>query len=202
MPGGGRALILDVCCSDTPAAADAALVPYRKLGKAVADDVKRVRYTQLQTKDDERARIGGRYYTKSGFTDTLTDNLIDVMLDTIGGATIPRARVAMPPKGGAVERVAPDATAFWHRGALYSVLLQTSGDEPAEDAGNVGWARARWPALEAHTKGFYANTNLSEMTTDRVGEAYGGNYDRLVALKTRFDPTNLFRLNANVRPRA
>jgi FAD/FMN-containing dehydrogenase len=202
MPGGGRALILDVCCSDPPAAADAALVPYRKLGKAVEDDVKRVRYTQLQTQDDERARIGGRYYTKSGFTDTLDDSLIDVMLDTIGAATIPRARIAMPPKGGAIERIAPDATAFWHRSALYSVLLQASGDEPREDAANVGWARAKWPALEAHTKGFYANTNLSEMATDRVSEAYGGNHARLAELKTRYDPTNLFRLNANIRPRS
>ncbi len=201
-PGGGRVLILDVCCSDPPAAAEAALVPYRKLGKAIEDDVKRVRYTVLQTKDDERARIGGRYYTKSGFTDTLDDGLIDLMVDTIDGATIPRARIAMPPKGGAVERVAPDATAFWHRAALYSVLLQTSGDESAEDAANIAWAKAKWPALESHTKGFYANTNLSEMATDRVSEAYGGNQARLAELKTRYDPTNLFRLNANVRPRS
>lgn len=200
-PGGGRALVLDVCCSDPPAAADAALTPYRKLGKAVADDVKRVQYTQLQTKDDERARIGGRYYTKSGFAGTLADGLIDVMLDTIGGATVPRARIAMPPKGGAIERIAPDATAFWHRAALYSVLLQTSGDEPGEDAANIGWARAKWPALEAHTQGFYANTNLSEMASDRVSEAYGGNHARLTELKARYDPTNLFRLNANIPPR-
>ncbi|MGQ0430300.1 MAG: FAD-binding oxidoreductase [Gammaproteobacteria bacterium] len=202
MPGDGRAMILDVCCSDPPAAAEAALVPYRKLGKAIQDDVKPVRYTQLQTQDDERARIGGRYYTRSGFVHTLEDGLIDVMLETIAGAAVPRARIAMPPKGGAIERVAPDATAFWHRTALYSVLLQTSGDHPAEDAANVGWAKARWPALEAYTKGFYANTNLSEMAADRVGEAYGGNHKRLVALKTRYDPTNLFRLNANVHPRA
>jgi FAD/FMN-containing dehydrogenase len=201
-PDGERVLILDVCCTAPPAQAEAALAPYRKLGKPLRDEVRRVSYTTLQTQDDERARIGGRYYTKSGFVDTLGDDLIDVMLETIANATIARPRLAMPPKGGAVERVAPDATAFWHRKALYSVLLQTSGDEPADDAGNVGWAKARWPALEAFTKGFYANTNLSEMATDRVGEAYGGNYDRLVALKTRYDPTNLFRLNANVRPRA
>lgn len=202
IPGGGRAMILDVCCSDPPAAAEAALASYRKLGRTIADDVKPVRYTVLQTKDDERARIGGRYYTKSGFTDTLSDGLIDVMLDTIGGATIPRARIAMPPKGGATARVAPDATAFWHRAALYSVLLQTSGDEPDEDAANVGWAKARWPALEAHTRGFYSNMNLSDIPTDRVSEAYGGNHARLAELKTRYDPTNLFRLNANIRPRA
>jgi FAD/FMN-containing dehydrogenase len=161
-----------------------------------------VRYIQLQTQDDERARIGGRYYTKTGFADRLEDDLIDLMLETISGATIPRPRIAMPPRGGAVQRVAPDAMAFWHRRSLYSVILQTSGDDPADDAGNVGWAKAKWPALESFTKGFYANTNLSEMPAERVGEAYGGNLERLIALKTRYDPTNLFRLNANIRPHA
>jgi FAD/FMN-containing dehydrogenase len=201
-PDGARVLFLDVCCSMPPTQAEAALAPYRKLGDAVQDEVKPVRYTQLQTKDDGRARIGGRYYTKSGFVDTLEDGLIDTMLDTIANATVPRARIAMPPKGGAIERVPPDATAFWHRSALYSVLLQTSGDDPAGDAANIAWGRANWPALEAYTKGFYANTNLSEMAADRVSEAYGGNHGRMVALKTRYDPGNLFRLNANVLPRA
>ena len=200
-PAGARVLFLDVCCSDAPAAAEAALAPYRKLGKPIQDDVRPVRYTRLQTQDDERARIGGRYYTKTGFAARLDDALIDQMLETIAGATVPRARIAMPPKGGAVERIAPDATAFWHRQALYSVILQTSGDDPADDADNVAWAKSQWPALESFTKGFYSNTNLSEMPTERVSEAYGGNLERLVALKTRYDPSNLFRLNANIRPR-
>ena len=60
--------------------------------------------------------------------------------------------------------------------------------------------KARWPALEAFTSGFYANINLSEMPADRMREAYGGNYERLLALKYQYDPTNLFRLNANVKP--
>jgi FAD/FMN-containing dehydrogenase len=155
---------------------------------------------RLQTQDDERARIGGRYYTKSGFLEQISDDLVDTMLEIIGSAPVPRARIAMPPKGAAVNRVAPDATAFWHRGALYSLLLQTSGDEVAEDAGNVSWARSQWPELEKFTSGFYANTNLSEIPTARVREAYGGNYDRLLALKRKYDPTNLFRLNANIDP--
>jgi FAD/FMN-containing dehydrogenase len=201
-PGGERVLIFDVCCSDTPAAAESALAPYRKLGKALRDDVKPRQYAALQTQDDERARIGGRYYTKSGFMNRLEDDFIGAAVEMVASATIPRPRIAMPPKGGAVERVAPEATAFWHRKALYSVVLQTSGDVPADDAANVAWARASWPTVESFTKGFYANTNLSEMPADRVNETYGGNYDRLVALKARLDPTNLFRMNANIRPRA
>ena len=200
--GGARALMLDICCSDPPKAADAELAPYRQLGKVVQDEVKRVRYTELQTQDDARARIGGRYYTKSGFVNTLEDGLIDAAVEMIASAPVPRGRIAMSAKGGAIARVAPDATAFWHRKALFSVILQTSSDDPAEDAGNIQWVKSQWPALDAFAKGFYSNTNVSEMPTERVNEAYGGNYERLAAIKTRYDPTNLFHLNANILPRA
>jgi FAD/FMN-containing dehydrogenase len=201
MPGGARALVLDVCMSDGLESADTVLAPYRRLGKPLKDAVGPVHYGQLQTQDDERARIGGRYYTKSGFAEQISDDLIDTMVEVIGSAQVPRARLAMPPKGAAVNRVARDATAFWHRGPLYSVLLQTSSDGAAEDAGNVAWVRSQWPELEKFTNGFYANTNLSEIPTARVGEAYGGNYERLLALKRKYDPTNLFRLNANIDPK-
>ena len=134
--------------------------------------------------------------------DRLEGDFIDAAVDMIASAKIPRPRIALPPKGGAVGRVSPESTAFWHRKSLYSALLQTSGDVPADDAANVAWSKANWPTVESFTKGFYANTNLSEMPADRVNETYGGNFDRLVALKTRYDPTNLFRMNANIRPRA
>ncbi len=201
LPGGARALVLDVCMTDGLESADAILEPYRRLGKPLKDELGPAQYVKLQTQDDERAHFGGRYYTKSGFLDHINDDLIDAMIETIGGTPIPRARIALPPKGAAVDRVARDATAFWHRSAQYSVILQASGEEPAEDAGNVGWARSHWPALEKFTTGFYANTNLSEVPTARVREAYGGNYERLLALKRKYDPTNLFRLNANIDPK-
>jgi FAD/FMN-containing dehydrogenase len=198
--GGERVLILDVCCSDGLETADAAFESYRRLGKAIMDDVRIVKYVQLQTQDDERAHIGARYYTKSGFVKQLGHDLIDLMVDTISGATVARPRIAMPPQGGAVRRAPRDASAFWHRDGLASVIMQTSGDLPAEDAANVGWVKANWPALERFTSGFYANTNLSDIASDRVGEIYGDNFARLRALKNKYDPANLFRLNANIRP--
>lgn len=200
IPSGERVLIFDVCYADHMDHAEAALAPFRRLGKPLRDEVRQVSFTELQTQDDKRARIGGRYYTKSGFVMELHHDLIDAMIETVASATIPRPRVAMPPKGGAIARVPNDATAFWHRQAPWSVLIQTSGDDPSEDAANVGWVKAEWPALEKFTAGFYANTNLSEMPADRTREAYGGNYDRLLALKKQYDPGNLFRLNANIRP--
>jgi len=200
LPSGERVLIFDTCYADHMDHAEAALTPFRRLGKPLRDDVKLTRYEQLQTQDDERARIGGRYYTKSGFVMTIEPDLIDVAVETLASATVPRLRLALPPKGGTISRVPHDATAFWHREAPFSVILQTSGDEPAEDASNVGWVKEKWPALETFTAGFYANTNLSELPADRTREAYGGNYDRLLELKNKYDPKNLFRLNANIKP--
>ena len=202
VPSGERVLILDVCYSGPLDLAEAVLAPYRRLGKSLSDGVMQVPFVRLQTQDDERARIGGRYYTKSGFVMELHRDLIDAMLETLAGAAIPRPRIALPAKGGAITRVPRDATAFWHRQAPYSLILQTSGDDFAEDAANIAWVKASWPALEAFTSGFYANTNLSDIPADRTRDAYGGNYDRLLALKNQYDPQNLFRLNANIKPQA
>jgi FAD/FMN-containing dehydrogenase len=201
-PTGDGVVTFDVCYTGPMDQAEAALAPYRRLGKARSDDVRQVPFTHLQTKDDKRARIGGHYYTKSGLVRTIDRDLIDVMIETIRGASVPRPRIALPPWGGAVARLPRDAAAFWHRDALCSVILQTSNDDRADDAANIAWVKAKWPALQKFTAGFYSNTNLSEMPADSIREAYGGNYDRLLALKNQYDPRNLFRLNANVKPRA
>jgi len=202
-PTGDKLAILDVCYSGPNQSAERTLAPYRKLGKPFSDELGPMSYTQLQTKDDERARIGRRYYTKSGIVTQLDSDLIDVIIDTFAGATVRAPRIALPAHGGAMGRVAQDATALWHRDARHSVILQVSGDDSSEDKQNIEWVRSRWPAMEAFTVGFYSNTNLADVAEDRAMRgAYGGNYERLVAIKSKYDPVNLFRLNANIRPRA
>src|SRR5512134_558268 len=91
-PAGDQVLIFDVCYTGPTDQAESTLAPFRRLGKPLRDDVKRVSFTQLQTQDDERARIGGRYYTKSGFVLELHRDLIDLMLETLEGATVARPR--------------------------------------------------------------------------------------------------------------
>lgn len=199
-PAGDKLVGMDVCYSGPPATAERTLAPYRRLGKPLRDELGPMKYTQLQTKDDARARIGRHYYTKSGFVKQLDGNLIDTIIDTFAGPTVPGARIAIPAFGGAMNRVAPDATAFWHRNAAFNVIVQASSDDGSGDAPIMEWVKARWPAIEPSTIGFYANTNLSDAPADRILGVYGGNYERLVALKKKHDPTNLFRLNANVKP--
>ncbi len=94
----------------------------------------------------------------------------------------------------------PDATAFWHRDAQYSMMIQAHWTDPAQSDEIIGWARSTWAELESHTNGFYVNTISEDDPQRRVRGTYGDNYPRLVALKNAYDPTNLFRRNANIAP--
>jgi hypothetical protein len=98
--------------------------------------------------------------------------------------------------GGAIARVKPEATAYWHRDARHQVLLAGFWDAPRQ------WARRGWEAIEPQTEGFYVNLMAPDEGASRIRATYGGNFDRLAALKRRYDPTNLFRLNANIPPAA
>ena len=197
-----RLVVMDVCYSGPMQSAEGALAPYRKLGKPLSDGVGAVRYTTLQTKDDERARFGRHYYTRSGVVPRLERGLVDAIAEIYGEAQVRLPRIALPAQGGAIKRIARDATALWHRDVLHSVIVQASGDDGSGNTENIEWVKANWPAVESFTSGFYANTNLADAGAGRIRGAYGGNYDRLVALKSKYDSTNLFRLNANIQPRA
>jgi FAD/FMN-containing dehydrogenase len=101
-----------------------------------------------------------------------------------------------------MRRVAPDATAVAHRAWDYNVVITAMWTDPAEAERNIAWTRAYWETLQPFApEAVYVNY-LGVEGEERVRAAYGANYDRLVALKNRYDPTNLFRLNQNVPPTA
>ena len=103
---------------------------------------------------------------------------------------------------GAASRVDPAATAFTHRDEHYDFLILSQWADPSDSEENILWTRRFFEAMQPFfEKGVYVN-NLGEEGEDRVKEAYGENYERLVALKDKYDPTNLFRLNQNIRPTA
>jgi FAD/FMN-containing dehydrogenase len=102
--------------------------------------------------------------------------------------------------GGAMSRIADDATPFPHRKALFAFSPDALWNKPEEAAASVQWAKDYWQALRAYSpRGAYVNFMENE-GEDRVRESYRGNYDRLVQVKRRYDPTNLFRLNQNIKP--
>src|SRR5215207_3641454 len=100
--------------------------------------------------------------------------------------------------GNAANRVSPAATAFVHRDARWDGLLLTSWEDPTEDAAQIDWTRQAWRSLRPFsTGGVYVNA-VADGDAEEIGGAYGTNYARLAAVKAKYDPTNLFRMNANI----
>lgn len=101
--------------------------------------------------------------------------------------------------GGAVSRVKSDATAYWNRQASFDLMIDSEWLDAAQDQANIQTVRAAWASVEKYTQGFYVNTEPGA-DDKRVRGTYGSNYARLQQAKTKYDPTNLFHLNANIKP--
>ena len=179
--------------------------PYleRALAMCSPDSVssKTVSFINLQTMADSDFPHGRRYYTKSGYFTYLDDSTIDRMMEAV--ATIPSSEVQIELAylGGAAARIDANETAFGDRSAPFIVNLLASWSEPSADAGNIARIRGVFSALRPGMKpGVYVNF-MSGDEQDRVVEAYHERWDRMVAVKTQYDPDNLFRLNQNVPPR-
>lgn len=104
--------------------------------------------------------------------------------------------------GGAANRVPRDATAYWERDAEFDVMIFAGWDAAAHaevNSRNIARVREHWAGMERYVNGTYLNSE-GEATLDKVRRTFGDNYDRLVAIKTKYDPGNLFRMNANIKP--
>lgn len=201
-PNDVRMLTLDVCYSGPRAQAAQVLAPLRTYRKPIVDTVGEAPYVKLQASQDLRAAHGHRHYIKGGFVHKPSPALIDVLVATIDEAKLPLVQsVSLPQAGGAISRVKPEATAFAQRTVQHLIFTAAHWDDPASNDSVAEWTHATWPKIEPHTHGFYVNEYRPEDAA-RLSTTYGANFDRLVALKTRVDPNNLFRLNANVPPKA
>jgi hypothetical protein len=177
--------------------------PYleRALSMCSPDSVssKSVSFISLQTMADSDFPHGRRYYTKSGYFAYLDDRTIDCMLEA--GATSSETQIELAYLGGTAARIAANETAFGDRSAPFIMNLLANWSEPSGDAGNISWIRELFNKLRPAMKpGVYVNF-MSGDEQDRVPEAYQERWDRMVALKTHYDPNNFFRLNQNVPPR-
>jgi FAD/FMN-containing dehydrogenase len=181
--------------------AERALRPLREIATPVADLFGPMPYVAMQSLIDPLWGPGAYSYMKAGYMRGLDDQAIDALVAQHATVTSPKTEIHVQHLGGAVARVAPDATAFGERSApfLLNVIASTFTADGYDDA--VDWAQATHAAVTpALTGGAYVNF-LSSEGDERVRAAYGAaNYERLVALKNEYDPTNVFRLNQNVQP--
>jgi FAD/FMN-containing dehydrogenase len=199
-PDGRCSLVVDTCYCGPVAAGEAAVAPLLKVAKVLAGQFAPAPYLKLQQRMDEVQAPGRRYYVKSGFVKRMSEALIDELAGRFEAApaltAIPVAQI-----GGAISRVPVSATACWNREAEFDVLVQAAWEFPEHDDVKIAAARAAWKHVEKFTQGFYINTDTPD-DAQRLRATFGGNYERLVGLKKKYDPTNLFRLNANIPPDA
>jgi hypothetical protein len=160
-----------------------------------------VSFTNLQTMADSAFPHGRRYYTKSGYFAYLDNTTIDRLVEAV--ATIPSSetQIELAYLGGAAGQVGAKETAFGDRSAPFIMNLLANWSDAAADAGNISWVRELFQRLRPAMKpGVYVNF-MSGDEQERVPEAYQERWDRMVAVKSQFDPNNFFRLNQNVTPR-
>ena len=199
-PGGqpGVALIHAVWSGDH-SAAEAALAPLNKLANPVANSIGPVDYVALQRAwDDSDPRHGGNYI-KSGFVDGIDSRQVDVIVDGFESHPERATNFFYQQSGGAINRVPVSATAFPNRNAVNAPSVIVSWNESADPEPHIDYIRKYWSSVEPFTDGFYTNSGDYE-TQEKINGNYRENHDRLVALKDRYDPNNLFRRNVNVRP--
>jgi FAD/FMN-containing dehydrogenase len=197
-PGKEAGVMVGIVWSGDPNKAEELIAPVRKAGSVVQESVKSIDYVALQRSgdyDDPRAFSG---YMKTGFIGKMGPDLVDDIVDNFEHRADRATRVIFQQSGGAIGRVAQDATAFAHRDSKHNMLSFVSWKYGDDGADHVKYIKAHWANLAPHTTGFYTNDLFAENQAI-INSNYRENYPRLLEIKRQYDPTNLFRLNANIR---
>jgi hypothetical protein len=203
-PDGIPIAALAACYNGVLENGDRALRPLRAFGSPLADGIAPMTYTAAQSMLDASYPFGLHSYWKSNFLEELSDSAIDIMIAYCANRPTPLCHVVIEELGGAVSRRRLEETAFSHRDARYSLLIFGVCTVAAEVELCTRWAREFWAAMQPFSSsGVYVNYlgQEAEEGVDRILAAYGPEkYERLVALKNTYDPTNVFRFNQNIRP--
>jgi FAD/FMN-containing dehydrogenase len=197
---GKRVLAVTACFAGPVEEGERVLRPLKEFGSPVLDFCRPKPFLEHQRTFDPSFPHGWHYYVRSCDVATLSDDVIDVMAEYGSRISSPVTSVALWQMGGAVGRIDDGATAFNGRQAGFTFNI--NGNSKTADGFDAErqWARDYWSALAPHHTSVYVNF-LMEEGEERVRHAYGAaKYDRLKALKQKYDPTNFFRLNQNIRP--
>jgi FAD/FMN-containing dehydrogenase len=200
-PDGHPVVAFILCYSGPLEKGEEVIRPLREFGSPVADMVGPMPYGAVQALGGPLYPPGRLNYWKSSFLKDLSDDAFETMLAQFAIVPSPFSAALLEELGGAVSRVGRDETAFGERSAPYSLIITSEWIDPAESEKNIQWARDFWEAMQPFvSEGVYVNY-LGTEGEDRIKAAYGpAKYQRLVALKNKYDPTNFFRLNQNIKP--
>jgi FAD/FMN-containing dehydrogenase len=182
--------------------AEKQLAPLKAFRKPLGDIIQRRPYVGQQSLLDATQPKGRRNYWKSEYLARFQPDLAATMLGHAARITSPHSAMLMFPLDGAVNRLPDDHSAVGNRDARWVINIAASWEQPPEDQTHIEWSRAAWRDVRRFsTGGTYINFLTEEEADDRIQAAYGRNLARLVEVKTKWDPRNLFRVNKNIAPR-
>jgi FAD/FMN-containing dehydrogenase len=201
-PDGNKACGLACAYAGSVEDGQEAVRPLKAFGSPVMDVIGPIPYLGQQSLLEQSMPPNLRNYWKAEFVDEITGAFVDTWVDAYADVVSPMSMLLLFPIHGAASRVARDATAFLHRGGIhvgiYALWESAESDDP-----NVAWVRGTWERIKPFAAGgLYVNEIGADEGRDRLQQAYGANLARLSAIKATYDPTNLFRLNANIEPAA
>jgi FAD/FMN-containing dehydrogenase len=174
--------------------------PLRTAGNPVGAHVGPMPYVGFQQAFDPLLTPGARNYWKSHDFTAFSEAVVEQLIDSVAKLPTPQCEIFVGQLGGAASRVSADAMAFGRRDAEFIVNVHTRWDDRVDDARCIAWARETFDSLAPHALGSVYVNFMPEDEQARVPSAYGANYARLAALKAKYDPTNLFRMNQNIQP--
>jgi FAD/FMN-containing dehydrogenase len=201
MPDAGPVFAVVGCYHGDLSEGEKVLKPLRSFGKPSGDLFGVLSYVQMQSLFDPFFPPGRLTYVKSNFVSSLSDEAIETLAAYTGKSPSPYSFApALEHWHGAATRVGVADTAFPHRQNSYNLMVWSNWESPSDSEKNIQWTRECWSAM----KPFLISSSYGNYVSDEgeaiAREAYGANYDRLVALKNKYDPTNLFRMNHNIKP--
>jgi FAD/FMN-containing dehydrogenase len=198
---GAKLAAMVTCHCGSLAAGETAVRPLKQFGSPVLDAIDPVPYCQLNGMLDAAYPKGALNYWKSSFLAQLSDDAIDTMIECFARCPTPMGHVLLEHFHGAVTRVGVNDTAFPHRAAGYNLVVLSEWMAPADTDRCIAWARETYAAMEPFVASArYVNYLGDDETGDATAAAYGPNYRRLQELKKKYDPSNFFHMNQNIRP--
>ncbi|HET9447264.1 MAG TPA: FAD-binding oxidoreductase [Steroidobacteraceae bacterium] len=198
---GHRQLNFTLChCGDAKRAAkDIAAI--RKFGNATRDSVAEKSWVTIQSEFDNESPHGRGYYMSGGRITKLIPAMLDHAVESIKQPGAELGKVSLTQHGGASARRPIASTAYASRDASHNFVVRAAWDEQKQAAARTAWQKQTWAGFAPYSVGLYANLNAGEADV-RARSAYGENLERLIEVKTKYDPKNLFHLNPNITPRA
>jgi FAD/FMN-containing dehydrogenase len=199
---GREVLVFAMCYSGDIKEGEKAMAGLRGFGKPIADVVGPHPFAGWQSAFDQLLTPGARNYWKSHDFAQLSDETIEILIDAVRQLPGPECEIFIFHVGGAAGRVAPDATAFSQRNAHFGMNVHTRWREASMDKKYIAGAKKLFDAAAPFAIGTAYVNFMPGDEGERVEKAYGTSYSRLAQVKRRYDPSNLFRMNQNIRPAA